>query len=238
MSDQPTNRWDERYDHERFYYGEEPNAFLAQRLPVLPAGTALFLAEGEGRNAVFAAGLGHRVLAVDSSAVGRRKALELAARRGVTLEYRCADALTEDWAVDPWNGKPWDLIVLCFAHMPPEDAAAFHMRVAAALAPGGALLLCSFSKAQLGRASGGPPQLEWLHDLETLRGQFPGLAWDMAVEREVTLSEGTGHRGEAMVIEMEGKRSKDAWSNSGWSQGGWGKGNWKKGNWDKDTAAE
>jgi SAM-dependent methyltransferase len=205
MSDQPTNRWDERYDHERFYYGEEPNAFLASRLPGLPVGTALFLAEGEGRNAVFAAGLGHKVLAVDSSAVGRRKALELAARRGVTIEYRHADVLLDDWSVDPWQGRPWDLIVLCFAHMPPAEAAPFHARVAGSLAHGGTLLLNSFSKAQFGRSSGGPPQLELLHDPDVLRGQFPGVAWDVAVEREVELDEGVGHRGLAMVIEMVGK---------------------------------
>lgn len=207
MSDQPANRWDERYDHERFFYGEAPNAFVAERLPALPPGTLLCLAEGEGRNAVHAAALGHRVLAVDSSAVGRRKALDLAARRGVTIDYRCADMLQDDWSADPWLGRPWDTVVLCFAHLDPADAAAMHARVAASLRPGGSLLLNSFSKAQLGRASGGPPRLDWLHDLGALKSQFPGLAWDHAVEREVTLEEGAGHRGAAMVIEMVGRRA-------------------------------
>jgi SAM-dependent methyltransferase len=229
MSDQPGNRWDERYDHERYYYGEEPNAFIATHLPTLPKGTALFLGEGEGRNAVYAAGLGHRVLAVDSSEVGRRKALALAAARNVTLEYRCADVLADDWSTDPWNKRPWNLVVLCFAHLAPADAIAMHARVAAALAPGGTLLLSSFSKAQLGRTSGGPPRLEWLHDLEELRAQFPGLAWDQAVEHEVDLAEGSGHRGAAMVIEMIGRKSKEAWSGGGWAKGGWSKGNWDQG---------
>lgn len=206
MSDQPQNRWDERYDHERYFYGEEPNAFLAARLPSLPVGTLLCLAEGEGRNAVFAASKGHRVLAVDSSAVGRRKALDLAARRGVSLDYRWADVLADDWSVDPWTGRPWDAVVLCFAHLDPAGAAAMHARVAQCLRPGGALLLNSFSKAQLGRTSGGPPRLDWLHDLAELRGQFPGLAWEHAVEVEVELAEGPGHRGPAMVIEMVGRK--------------------------------
>lgn len=203
MAAQPENRWDERYDHPRYFYGEEPNAFLAERLPALPQGTALFLAEGEGRNAVHAAALGHRVLAVDSSAVGRRKALDLATRRGVALDYRCADVLADPWDADPWDGRPWDLIVLCFAHLPPPDAAAMHARVARALAPGGRLLLNSFSKAQLGRPSGGPPRLDWLHDLAELKAQFAGLTFTHAVEREVDLGEGVGHRGKAMVIEIE-----------------------------------
>jgi SAM-dependent methyltransferase len=206
MTGTPPNRWDERYDHERYFYGEGPNAFVAAHFPALPPGRALFLAEGEGRNAVYAAQLGHQVLAVDSSAVGRRKALDLARRNGVMLEYRCADVLTDDWSTDPWAVKPWDTVVLCFAHLEPEDAAVMHARVAACLAPGGHLLLNSFSKAQLGRTSGGPPRLDWLHDLEELRGQFPGVVFDHAVEREVELGEGVAHQGKAMVIEMVGRR--------------------------------
>ena len=201
MTGQPGNRRDERYAHPRYVYGEEPTAFLAEQLPALPPGRALFLAEGEGRNAVYAAGLGHRVLAVDSSAVGRRKALELAARRGVTLEYRCADVLA-----DPWGEAAWDVVVLCFAHLEPVDAVTMHARAAACLAPGGRLILNSFSKAQLGRTSGGPPRLEWLHDLEELKGQFPGLVFEHAVEREVELGEGVGHRGKAMTIEIVAHR--------------------------------
>ena len=206
MTGQPPNRWDERYDHPRYFYGEEPNAFLASRLPGLPPGKALFLAEGEGRNAVFAARLGHRVLAVDSSAVGQRKALDLAGRAGVPLDYRCADVLADKWDVDPWAGRPWDLVVLCFAHLPPEDAATMHARAVKALAPGGRLVLNSFSKAQLGRTSGGPPRLDWLHDLGELKAQFEGLVFEHALEREVELGEGVGHRGLAMVIELVGVR--------------------------------
>jgi len=135
MSEQPVNRWDQRYDHPRYCYGEEPNSFLAAHLPVLPPGSVLCLAEGEGRNAVFAATPGHRVLAVDSSAVGRRKALALAARRGVALDYRCADALADDWTCDPWEGRPWGAIVLCFAHL--EPAAAELLNAGAAVAVSG-----------------------------------------------------------------------------------------------------
>ena len=82
MTGDKRNNWDIRYDEERFFYGKEPNYFVAQQLPKLEKGRGLFLAEGEGRNAVFAAGLGHEVVAVDNSVVGRRKALELAAARG------------------------------------------------------------------------------------------------------------------------------------------------------------
>ncbi len=207
MTETQRDRWDERYDHERYFYGEEPNRFVAERLAGLPPGRALFLAEGEGRNAVHAAGLGHRVLAVDASEVGRRKALDLARRRGVTLEYRCADLLDDPWDTDPWTGRPWDLVVLCFTHLPPAQTSGLHARAAAAVGPGGRLLLNSFAKSQLGRTSGGPPRLDWLHDLEELKRQFPGLTLEHAVEREVVLAEGVGHRGAAMTIEIVGRRA-------------------------------
>lgn len=195
MTDQ-RNKWDSRYDEERYFYGIEPNYFVARHLAGLPPGRALFLAEGEGRNAVHAAGLGHDVVAIDSSYVGRRKALDLAAARGVELEYRLADVIGGGWAEERW-----DLIVLCFAHLPPEFMSDVHAGCAAALRSGGLLVLNSFAKSQFGRKSGGPPRREWLHDVAELREQFPGLVV-AAQEKEVELNEAGGHRGLAMVIEL------------------------------------
>jgi len=190
------NNWDNRYDEERYFYGTEPNYFVACQLAGLAPGRALFLAEGEGRNAVHAAVQGHDVVAVDNSFVGRRKALELAAVRGVNLEYRLADVIGDSWAEESW-----DLIVLCFAHLPPDFMPDVHAGCAAALRPGGLLILNSFAKSQFGRKSGGPPRLEWLHDVTALREQFPGLVVE-ALEKEAELEESVGHRGLAMVIEL------------------------------------
>lgn len=200
MTHENRNNWDARYDQERFFYGREPNYFVARKLPEIEPGRGLFLAEGEGRNAVFGAGLGHEVTAVDSSAVGRRKALELAASKKLSLDYRLADVIA-----DPWDTEAWDFIVLCFAHLPPELMPGVHQRVAACLKPGGTLILNSFSKAQFGRTSGGPPRLDWLHDLGELMTQFPGLDLE-GEEKEVDLHESKGHLGLAMVIELSGKK--------------------------------
>ncbi len=194
------NNWDNRYDEQRFFYGTEPNYFVERSLAGLAPGRALFLAEGEGRNAVYAAGRGHDVVAVDNSFVGQRKALELASARGVELEYRL-----EDLVGGSWTAESWDLIVLGFAHMPPEIMPAVHEACAVALKPGGVLILNSFAKSQFGRKSGGPPSLDWLHDLTELQGRFPGLAVE-AIETEVELDESVGHRGLAMVIELVGRK--------------------------------
>ena len=200
MTDNKKHNWDIRYDEERFFYGMEPNYFVASQLPKLEKGRGLFLAEGEGRNAVFAAGLGHEVVAVDNSFVGRRKALELAASRGVSIDYRF-----EDLTNGSWSKERWDFVVLCFAHMDPAIMPTVHCQVAECIRPNGRMILLSFSKAQFGRTSGGPPRLEWLHDPKELVMQFPGL--DLKVdEREVDLAESVGHTGQAMVIEITGSK--------------------------------
>ena len=196
-----TNRWDERYRDERYFYGKQANVFVAASLDDLPAGQGLFLAEGEGRNAVHAASLGHTVLAIDTSREGQRKARALAQELGVAIDYRIEDIVAGDW-----DQASYDFAVLCFVHLSPEDAAGVHARVAGCLRPGGRLILQSFAKAQFGRRSGGPPRLEWLHDLTPLRAQFPGVSWQLARECEVELAEAVGHRGLAAVIEMIGTK--------------------------------
>ena len=80
--------WNSRYSAEEYAYGEEPNAFIKQQLDNLIPGKILFPAEGEGRNAVYAAKLGWNVEAFDLSTEGREKALSLAAQNGVDISTR------------------------------------------------------------------------------------------------------------------------------------------------------
>ena len=71
MSNNWVKSWDDRYSKEEFVYGEEPNNFLREQLQKLKPGKILFPAEGEGRNAVFAATKGWDVYAFDISSVGK-----------------------------------------------------------------------------------------------------------------------------------------------------------------------
>jgi hypothetical protein len=91
MSDAWTERLNERYSGEQFAYGEQPNEFLKEQLGKLDIGTILFPAEGEGRNAVFAAKLGWNVLAFDISAEGKKKALQLAEANHETIDYQIGE---------------------------------------------------------------------------------------------------------------------------------------------------
>jgi len=70
----PLDFWNQRYSQEGFAYGREPNDFLRDQAAALNPGEALCLAEGEGRNAVHLARLGHRVSAQDLSSISKRSA--------------------------------------------------------------------------------------------------------------------------------------------------------------------
>lgn len=190
--------WNERYATPEHVYGTEPNAFLASsacRIP--PRGRALCLMEGEGRNAVFLAGLGHAVTAMDGSEVGLAKARALAEQRGVSLQTVHADAA--DFMIEP---GAWDGIVSIYGHLPPPLAERIHRAAAAGLRPGGVLVLEAYSKSQLGKATGGPKDPAMLYDLETLRSQLAGLRFEVAREVEREVHEGRHHTGVGSVIQI------------------------------------
>src|SRR5580765_5907093 len=108
----PPPDWDDRYAAPGWAFGDQPNDFLREEAHRLPArGRVLCLAEGQGRNAVYLATLGHDVTAMDQSAVGMGRAAELAAAHGVTIHTEVGD-LT-DFVIEP---AAWDAIVSIYAH--------------------------------------------------------------------------------------------------------------------------
>lgn len=199
--------WDQRYSAPGYKYGTAPNAWLQARADRLaPGGRVLLPGDGEGRNSVWLAGRGHPVLALDSSAVGLAKARSLAAQRGVVVDTCLADLA--DWRPD---AAGFDAVVLVFVHLPSALRPAVHRRLAQALRPGGLLLLEAFQPAQLGRPSGGPQQADLLAPLADLRADFAGLLDELeAWSGEVTLDEGPGHQGPALVNRWLGRRPAGA----------------------------
>jgi 2-polyprenyl-3-methyl-5-hydroxy-6-metoxy-1,4-benzoquinol methylase len=194
--------WDERFAGEGYVYGTAPNGWLqAQAGQLGPGSRILSLGEGEGRNGVWLARQGHRVEAVDASSVGLGKARRLAAAHGVTIQTTVADLAT----FVPEAGA-YDAVVLIFLHLPPPLRAVVHARAQAALVPGGLLVLEAFSPRQLAFTSGGPRQAEALYELEALRRDLPGIAWEDLHEEEIDLDEGALHRGRAAVVRGVGRK--------------------------------
>lgn len=196
------NPWDERYAGEAFMYGTEPNDFLRQWATALePAARVLCLAEGEGRNAVYLAGLGFAVTGVDASVVGMAKAQRLAAARGVPLETVVADLSQYELGEATWGG-----IVSIWCHVAPPLRATLHQRVLKALAPGGVLILEHYHPRQVGRGTGGPPDPSLLVTLEELQRDFEALQVLHAAEAEREVLEGHGHRGLSVVTQFVARR--------------------------------
>lgn len=205
----PTNPaafWNERYSAEAYAYGVLPNLFFKSFLDDFQGkpGRMLLPAEGEGRNAVYAAKKGWQVTAVDFSETGREKAFNLAAQHGVTMEYLVMPVEQFDFEAM----GPWDAVGLIFAHFPPHLREGIHHKCAASLAPGGMLILEAFNKKQLAfrHQSGGPADEAMLFDAAMLSADFFGLTVLECLEVHSVLEEGSFHRGEAELIRLLARR--------------------------------
>ncbi len=191
--------WDARYSEDGYAYGTSPNGFLAEAAKHIPKGRVLCLAEGEGRNAVYLAEQGYEVTAVDSSAVGMKKAERLAASRGVSIKTVTADLA--DFVIEPDH---WDGIVAIFAHLPAALRARVHRASVAGLRPGGTFVLEAYAPRQLEFGTGGPPTLELLMSLDDLRDELRGLEFIVARETEREINEGRFHGGRGAVVQVAG----------------------------------
>ncbi len=203
MSDSPPPPdWDARYAEAGWAFGDEPNDFLRATAHFLPpGGRVLCLAEGEGRNAVYLAGLGHDVTAVDLSSVGLAKARVLAADRGVTLRTEVADLASFAIAPGAWQG-----VVSIFAHVPGPVRGPLHAAVVAGLSAGGVLLLEAYTPRQLGQGTGGPQDASKFMTLAGLRRELAGLEFELGEELEREVIEGRYHTGRAEVVQVVARK--------------------------------
>lgn len=195
--------WNERFAEKGYVYGTMPNEWLRQQLEVLPAGRLLLPAEGEGRNAVYAAERGWTVTGIDYSTSGRDKATALAAQRGVSIDYQIGDVLKY-----PYPVSTYDAAALIYSHFPQPDRLKAWPGIIAAVKPGGWLIIEVFRKEQLGLSSGGPKTLDLLYSKAEILSEFSGIDWHILDDAEVILDEGPYHKGEAKVLRGLGRRAE------------------------------
>ncbi|MGM0547400.1 MAG: class I SAM-dependent methyltransferase [Bacteroidota bacterium] len=193
--------WDDRFSSGNYIYGTEPNTYFKEQLDQLEPGRLLLPAEGEGRNAIYAAREGWRVDAFDISEKGRHKAQELAKRNHVTINYYLSTY--GDFKI---KENTYDAIGLIYAHLHNEKRRTIHQKLINGLKPDGYLILEAFSKEQLGNDSGGPQDLDMLYDLDDLQKDFAALNMLQADSIEVELKEGMHHEGTANVIRLLAKK--------------------------------
>ena len=206
MNDTWIDRWNYRYSNDEYAYGKQPNNYLKEELEKLIPGAILFPAEGEGRNAVFAAKLGWNVSAFDISAEGKNKALRLAEANRVIIDYQVGE-------LERLNYKPeqFDAIALIYAHFPADIKSRCHKMLDKCLRQNGIIIFEAFSKKHIDYIAknekvGGPKELAMLFSVEELKSDFENYEIIALEEKEIELNEGIFHNGKGSVVRFIGQK--------------------------------
>ncbi|MFV0564860.1 MAG: class I SAM-dependent methyltransferase [Flavobacteriaceae bacterium] len=200
------NMWNSRYKENEFAYGTQPNKFLKEQLQRLKPGKILFGAEGEGRNAVYAAKTSWNVHAFDISVEGKNKALKLADQNNVSINYQVGQLPDLDF-----RNETFDAIALIYAHFPPNIKSAYHKLLNQKLKKGGIVIFEAFGKNHLKYRNknpkiGGPLDLESLFSTDELKADFKDYNILELEEKEIELNEGLYHNGIGSVTRFVGRK--------------------------------
>jgi cyclopropane fatty-acyl-phospholipid synthase-like methyltransferase len=195
--------WDERYAQEGYLFGTEPNAFLvSQRHLLKPGMSCLAVADGEGRNGVWLAHQGLKVLSVEASAVALEKAKKLAQQRGVKIEFEQADLAHWQWGENRFDAVAG--IFIQFA--PPGLREQMFAGIRRCLKPGGLLLLQGYTPRQLEYKTGGPPVAENMYTEALLHKEFGDMEILHLCEHDDHIGEGTAHHGMSALIDLAARK--------------------------------
>ena len=173
--------WNRRYADRELVWTSDPNRFLVAEAAALPAGRALDLACGEGRNAVWLAERGWRVTGVDFSEVGLEKARALAKARGVRAEWVAADLLA--YTPEP---QAFELVLVFYLQVPAAERQPILRAAAGAVAPGGRFLLVGHDRRNLEHGHGGPQDPAVLYTAGDIVGDLEGAG--LEIERAETVN--------------------------------------------------
>jgi 2-polyprenyl-3-methyl-5-hydroxy-6-metoxy-1,4-benzoquinol methylase len=206
MNDLWKERWNERYRQEAFAYGELPNLFLKEQLNQLSVGKILFPAEGEGRNAVYAAKMGWDVYAFDISNEGKKKAQKLAHLNNVSINYQVGELPKLNF-----SQNQFDTVALIYAHFPPDIKSMYHKLLDKYIRKNGIIIFEAFSKKHFdyvmkNEKVGGPKDIHQLFSIEEIQADFSNYEIIELKEMEVELQEGLYHNGVGSVIRFVGRK--------------------------------
>ena len=194
LSGMDADGWDERYAASGLVWSRGPNQFVEAECAGLPPGTAVDLAAGEGRNAIWLARRGWRVTAVDFSTVALDKGRTLAG--DLAVDWVCADATA-------WTpAEPVDLVVVAYFQVPAADRRTAHRHAVESLRPGGTFVLVAHDTTNLTEGTGGPQDASVLMTAGDVLADLDGIGVDVVraerVERVVATAD--GHGGEEQRI--------------------------------------
>ena len=196
------NDWDARYAASELIWTDRPNEFLVQEVTGLEPTTALDLACGEGRNAIWLAEQSWTVTGADFSAVALGKAQQLADQRGVTVAFECHDAVS-------WEPScRFGLVAVLYLQLPPPERHAMLKHAIDAVDEGGTILVVAHDLDNLANGVGGPPSEEVLYVVtevvELVTNEGLRVVTATRAHREVATPEGSRQAIDTVVRAQRG----------------------------------
>ncbi len=190
--------WNKKYDRKMFVFGKKPNVFFAAQLDKLTPGRLLLPAEGEGRNAVYAAKQKWQVDAFDVSDVAKDKALKFAEEEKVSINYFVSDASIVYLKLNDYDA----VAVIFFQPQDNETTSKFFTKLKDSVKPGGSIIVEGFAKSHLkNKTRFGPKDVSCLYDKDFFKQNLKGWKISLIKERKITLNEGM-HDGRATVVDV------------------------------------
>ena len=196
--------WEERYSaSDDYFFGKAPAQVLIENPGWLKTGaTALSVADGEGRNAVYLAERSLAVTAFDLSQTAVGRARDLALERGVTVDFN-----QSDWQSWDWEHRTFDLVVAIFIQFaPPVERVKQFRNLRQAVRPGGALLLHGYRPEQVALGTGGPTDPSHMYTVDLLQESFGDWSIERLAGYERDVQEGRRHSGQSALIDLMVRR--------------------------------
>ncbi|MFO7589589.1 MAG: class I SAM-dependent methyltransferase, partial [Acidimicrobiia bacterium] len=174
--------WDERYGGSDLVWSATPNQFLEAEASDLAPGSALDVACGEGRNALWLAGRGWKVTAVDFSEAGIETGRRRAAEAGVDVDWVVADVV--EWEPEP---AAFDLVVIAYLQLPAASLRNVLGHAVGALAPGGTLVAIGHDRTNLVDGHGGPQDPDVLWTVDEMVDGVVASGIDITIEKSAVV---------------------------------------------------
>jgi thioredoxin reductase/SAM-dependent methyltransferase len=171
-----THHHDDDPQYRAHPWSGRPNPSLETAVGTLAPGSALDVGCGEGADAIWLAGRGWQVRAVDFSAISLERAAQHAAEAGVEVDWQRVDVT--DWKPE----ATYDLVTSHFLQLPREPRREVFGRLAAAVAPGGTLLLVGHDVSDMEVEDRAPHSPEMFFTAEEVAASLDQAQWDVVAE--------------------------------------------------------
>ena len=199
-----TQFWNERFDQDEFIFGKEPNEYLVEkaRQHLKVNDKVLCIADGEGRNGVWLAKQGMRVVGFDASDIALAKAKKFAQEHQVEVEYSFSDTDSFDWKTNEYDA----VVGIFIQFADPAMRERIFRQTYQTLKPGGIFILQGYTPKQLEYKTGGPSLIEHLYTEDLMRDLAKDFTILELTSYEKELSEGPRHTGMSAILGLVARK--------------------------------